>query len=70
MTDMRSKTPTEQLADVLLGQPLQDYVLSRRPERSWRLIARDVYTATNGRIDVTHETLRGWYSELDLRRAS
>ena len=31
---------------------------------AWRIVARNLYGATNGRIDVTHETLRNW-SEKD-----
>jgi hypothetical protein len=61
---MTSRPPTQRLADLLLGQSLDDFVLSRRAEeRSWRLIARDLYERTNGQVDVTHETLRSWYGD-------
>lgn len=56
-------TPTRQLADLKLGDdgPLDQWVAARRAAGlSWRLIARDLHTATG--IDVTYETLRGWYA--------
>ncbi len=60
---MNLPTPTQRLADVLLGRSVADYVAERRDAgRSWRLVARDLYKATNGAVDVTHETLRGWYA--------
>lgn len=56
------QTPTHRLADLLLPTTLDDFVASRRAEgRSWRLIARDVHEQTDGQVDVTAETLRGWF---------
>lgn len=58
---MPTQTPTQRLASILLGRPLSGWIEERRNEgRSWRLIARDLFDATNGQIDVTHETLRAW----------
>lgn len=58
---MQPMTPTQRLAGMLLGQPVTDWVVVRRDAgRSWRLVARDLYEATNGQVDVTHETLRLW----------
>lgn len=55
-------TPTHRLADILLPTTLADFVQSRRVAgRSWRLIARDLHEETDGQIDVTAETLRGWF---------
>lgn len=55
-------TPTQRAADHILGGTLAEFVASRRVEgRSWRLIARDLMEATG--IDVTHETIRGWFSD-------
>lgn len=55
-------TPTRRLADLMLGGALDDFVLTRRASgRSWRLISRDLWEATGGELDVTYETLRGWY---------
>jgi len=54
-------TPTQQLAGMLLGEPVHDWILRRRDQRiSWRVIARDLYEVTNHQIDVTHETVRLW----------
>jgi hypothetical protein len=56
-----TSTPTQRLAEILLRQPVTEYVAAKRAEgRSWRLIARDLYEDTAGEIDVTYETLRGW----------
>lgn len=64
VTQVTPRTPKQQLADLLLGQSLDEFVTSRRgQDRSWRLIARDLYERTNGQVDVTHETLRSWYGE-------
>lgn len=58
-------TPTQRLAEVLLDVPLERFVADRRAaRRSWRLIARDLNEATQGQVDVTHETLRLWYGDL------
>lgn len=65
-------TPTVRLAEVLLGGDgaLTEFVQIRRPARSWRLIARDLYESTDGQIDVTYETLRGWFPEQPAEAAS
>ena len=56
-------TPTQRLADLLLPTTLADFVQGRREAgRSWRLIARDLHQETDGQVDVTAETLRGWFS--------
>jgi hypothetical protein len=55
-------TPTHRLADLLLPTTLADFVHDRRTAgRSWRLIARDLHDETSGQVDVTAETLRGWF---------
>lgn len=55
-------TPTQRLADLLLPTTLLDFVQTRRDSgRSWRLIARDLHQETHGHVDVTAETLRGWF---------
>lgn len=65
-------TPTVRLAEVLLGGDgaLEEFVSSRRPQRSWRLLARDLYEATDGQIDVTYETLRSWFPDEPVKAAS
>lgn len=59
-------TPTQRLASVLLGRPVQDWLSDRREAgRSWRLVARDLYEATNGQIDITHEAARKWANDYE-----
>lgn len=79
VTTTASSRPTiaHQLADELLGPdgPLEHFVAERRSQRrSWRLIARDLYEATDRRVDVTYETLRSWFpdpvQELDTAEAA
>jgi len=54
-------TPTQELATLLLGQPVDEWIQARRADNQpWRIIARDLYERTNGRIDVTHQTLVNW----------
>lgn len=43
-----------------LGSSLEEFVQSRRPATSWRLIAREVESATG--IALTDETLRVWFT--------
>lgn len=64
-------TPTQRLAEVLLGESLEHFVRSRRAEgKPWRIIARDLWRATNGEVDVTYETLRTWFPDEPRRSAS
>jgi hypothetical protein len=35
----------------------------RERKRSWRLIARDLLTATDGEVDLTFETIRSWFPD-------
>lgn len=58
------ETPTQRLATVLLGRDVRDFIAERRAtNRAWRFIARDLYEATDGQVDVTYETLRQWFGE-------
>lgn len=58
-------TPTQQLATILLGEPVGAWIRARRDAGdSWRTISRDLAERTNGRIDVVHQTLVNW-SETD-----
>lgn len=55
------RTATQRLADLLLDEPVETFVSRKRSEgRSWRLIARDLLTLTDGQVDVTTQTLRLW----------
>lgn len=59
-----TETPTQRLATMILGRDLGTFVAERRANRrAWRYIARDLYEATGGEIDVTYETLRSWYPD-------
>ena len=61
---MPNMTATQRLADHLLAGKLGDYVISRRANgESWRRIAISLRDDTG--VDVTHETVRGWYLALD-----
>lgn len=54
-------TPTQRLASLLLHRPVSDFIEERRAVgKSWRVIARELHKTTDGQIDVTAETLRGW----------
>ena len=60
MTD----TPTQKLASIILGQDVREWITQRRSDgRSWRVISRDLYVATNRQVDVTHESVRPWVAE-------
>ena len=64
------RTATQRLADLLLDEPVEVFVSRKRSEgRSWRLIARDLFTLTNGQVDVTTQTLRMW-SDAAVARES
>jgi len=57
-------TAKQMLAELILEQPLAEYVAEKRtaiPQWSWRLIAEHLSIDTEGKVDVTHETLRTWY---------
>lgn len=57
-----TQTPTQQLATMLLGRDVTEFINEKREHgRAWRFIARDLYDATDGQIDVTYETLRSWH---------
>lgn len=55
-------TPTQRLASLLLGRDVNEFIAERRAAgRPWRYVARDLYDATEGQVDVTYETLRQWH---------
>jgi hypothetical protein len=57
-------TTVEDLAAVILGRPLRDWVRDRRnAPHSWDRIAADLRAETSWRVDVTRETLRNWYPD-------
>lgn len=54
-------TPKHLLADLLLDEPLLDWLEARRPKTSWRRLSLELRDATGGKVDVTPESLRAWY---------
>lgn len=59
-----ASTPKQQLATLLFGGDLETFVRDRRDVGTpWRVVARDLYEATDGKVDVTHETLRVWFPD-------
>lgn len=60
-------TSTKLLADLLLeqgqGRDLASFVAERRPGKSWRIIARELYEATDRKVDITSQTLRTWFGD-------
>ena len=68
----QTQSANHKLADLLLGDdgPLETFVRTRRPARAWRLVARDLYEATDGEVDLTHETLRSWFPDGPTKAAS
>lgn len=63
---MADRSPTYRYADHLLADEggLDAWVTERRDTgRSWRLIARELYVATEGVIDVTSQTLMNWFAD-------
>lgn len=65
------RTATQRLASHLLGRDVRDFIAEKRTEgRAWRYIARDLYDATDGQVDVTYETLRQWTEPSPARRVA
>lgn len=63
---MDTLTPNQKLAGMILGKPVKQYIRERRAAgRSWRLVARDLYDATNGQIDITYQAAKNWADETD-----
>lgn len=57
-------SPTQRLADHILGRPLVEYVREKRetrPRWSWQLIADQLSEDTNGELVLSRETLRQWF---------
>jgi hypothetical protein len=60
-------SPTQRLAALLVGRPLDEYVTEKRtatPKWSWELIAEQLAADTNGQVNVSREALRRWYGEV------
>jgi hypothetical protein len=65
-SDTARVSPLRQALDVIMGPGELDALvrLGRLRGRSWRALALEVRDRT--RVDVTHETLRNWYLDLEL----
>lgn len=61
---MPPQSPTYRLAEVLLGEPLDRWVRTHREAgNSWRMIAMELWRATDHEVVVSFETLRSWFPE-------
>ncbi len=66
-------TPSQTLAEHLLGRPVGEYIAekrSSRPRWSWRLIAEQLGEDTAGKVVVTAETIRQWAASAPQAVAS
>lgn len=62
-------TPSQRLAEKVLGRSLAQYVAEKRtqerPRWSWQNIADQLSADTEGEIVLNPETLRLWYTPVD-----
>ena len=66
---MGTGTPIRRLLEHLIEDGLEDYITVRRQAgKSWRLISLDIRDEYD--VDVTHETLRGWFPDVRRGRAA
>lgn len=55
------RTATQELANVLLGEDVTDYVLRARQKGThWHQIVDDLAAKTDGRVRVTERSLQLW----------
>lgn len=58
---MADRTSAQHLADLLLGEPVEEWMAARTAQGiSWRFIVRQLAEATDGRVDVTTVTALAW----------
>ena len=68
---MAPENPTQQLAAIILGRPLAQYVATKRGQGlGWRRLAATLRDDTAGRVHVSHETLRSWFPDAERKVAS
>ena len=68
-----SDSPLKQLASILLGDdgPVERFINERRAQGvAWRKVTRELYEATDRKIDISHETAREWVSGEGVKAAS
>lgn len=56
------------LIEKQLGEPLEDYVATRRPRLSWRDLAQELSAHVG--VDVSHESLRLWFTDISTSTAT
>lgn len=57
-------TPTTELASLLIGEDLGQWLAQRREQgRTWAGLAADLDDATNGKVQVSREAIRLWFLE-------
>lgn len=60
---MPKPSARQRLADLLLGQPVADFIAERRTAGArWHVIAADLRAATDGEIDISGEAIRQWHA--------
>lgn len=58
---MGVRYPNAVIASRLLGEDVTSWINTRRAAgRTWRSIQKELAAATDGVIDVVHETIRVW----------
>ena len=56
-----TKTSTQRLAEILLGQPLRKWIADRRAAGlSYDRIAVELHDRTGGQVSVSGEAIRQW----------
>lgn len=58
VTAMSEPTRSEKLIEIALGEPVAEFVAQRRPDMSWRTLAKEITSRTGE--SITGETLRQW----------
>lgn len=65
---MTTRPVLYQLIEERLGEPLADFVSTRRPMWSWRQLAAEIHKTTE--TSVSWESLRTWFAETDAAERS
>jgi hypothetical protein len=60
-----AESPNQAFASFILQRPVREWIAEQRELGwSWRKIADDLKIATNGQVDVSHESIRQWNEEV------
>ena len=54
------RTDKQRLADLLLGEPVEDWIIRHRPGLAWDKIAVELGRVTNDSVVITGVTCREW----------